>query len=95
MSYWTRPKARDRVVLLDWPDSVAALETGKIYSMHDFDLAVTLKLLKKLKLLDSVRIIAVPMGYDGEKAMEEVSAFISTLSSENASRSSCTGHRRG
>lgn len=88
-------KGPDRVVLLDWPDSVAALETGKIYSMHDFDLAVTLKLLKKLKLLDSVRIIAVPMGYDGEKAMEEVSAFISTLSSENASRSSCTGHRRG
>ncbi len=69
-------KGIDGVVLLDWPDSVEALETGKIYSMHDFDLAVTLKILKKMKLLDSVRIIAVPMGYPEKKALAEVAALI-------------------
>lgn len=70
-------KGPDRVVLLEGAGSV---ETGKIYSMHDFDLALTLKLLGKMKLIRSVRIIAVPVGYPEEKALEEASALISSLS---------------
>lgn len=74
-------KGPDRVVLLE---GVESIETGKIYSMHDFDLALTLKILKKLKLLDSVRIIAVPMGYPEKKALDETCAVISSLLSKSA-----------
>lgn len=69
-------KGPDRVVLLE---GIESIETGKIYSMHDFDLALTLKLLKKLKLVDSVRIIAVPAGYPEKKALAEVAALIPGL----------------
>ncbi len=69
-------KGPDKVVLLEGIDKI---ETGKIYSMHDFDLALTLKILKKLKLVDSVRIIAVPAGYPEKKALGETCAVISSL----------------
>jgi len=85
-------KGPDRVVLLEGIDKV---ETGKIHSMHDFDLALTLKIMRKMGLLDSVRIIAVPAGYQEKKALEEtcalVSAIISNSPSRSAWRSSCTG----
>jgi Ni,Fe-hydrogenase maturation factor len=70
-------KGPSRVVLLE---GTGGIETGKIHSMHDFDLALTLKLLKKMGLLGSVRIIAVPVGYQEKKAFGEVSALISSLS---------------
>lgn len=60
-----------------------AFQIDKKYSMHDFDLAIQLKLLKKLKKIDSVKIIAVPPGYPKKKALEEVRGIISTLLSEN------------
>jgi Ni,Fe-hydrogenase maturation factor len=69
-------KGPDKVVLLEGIDRI---ETGKIYSMHDFDLALTLKILQKLKLVDSVRIIAVPSGYPQKKALAEACAVISSL----------------
>ncbi len=81
-----------KVVLLD---SLDALCGGKVYSMHDFDLSLTLKLLKKIGRLDSVRIIAVPSAYPLRRAIPEASAVISSLLSGNASRSSCRGRRRG
>lgn len=37
------------------------IETPKIYTMHDFDLGYSLKLLKKMGYLDSIRIFGVPM----------------------------------
>ena len=86
----------DKVVLLE---GIESIETGKIYSMHDFDLALTLKIMKKMGMLDSVRIIAVPAGYPERKALEGacavISALISSLPSKSASRSSCKGRRRG
>jgi Ni,Fe-hydrogenase maturation factor len=66
----------DHVVLLEGIDKI---ETGKIYSMHDFDLALTLKILVKLKLLDSVRIIAVPANHPEKKALAETCTIISSL----------------
>jgi Ni,Fe-hydrogenase maturation factor len=66
----------DRVVLLEGIDKI---ETGKLYSMHDFDLALTLKILTKLKMLDSVRIIAVPAESPEKKALEEICPIISGL----------------
>lgn len=45
------------VVLLEDLDKIL---TNKIFSLHDFDLGITLKLLKKAGLIDSVKLICVP-----------------------------------
>lgn len=82
----------DDVVLLEGLDSLA---TGKACSMHDFDLALTLKILKKIGKIDSVRIIAVPSCFPLRKALAGSCRLISSLLSKSASHSSCRGRRRG
>ncbi len=82
---------RETILLSD----LSALEGGRIYSMHDFDLSLTLKLLKKMGALDSVRIIAVPSGSAERKAVSACSRLLSSLLSGNGSRSSCRGRRPG
>jgi len=44
----------DNVIELN---SIEQLYANKVYTMHDFDLAYNLKLLKKIGKIDSVRII--------------------------------------
>lgn len=56
----------DKVTIIKDIDKIA---TGKVYSLHDFDLGFNLKLMKKMGKLDEVRIIGVPA------EMDEVSAF--------------------
>ncbi len=70
-------KGIDKVTVID---DIGKIQTEKIYSMHDFDLGLTLKLLKKMKKIDSVRIIAVPMGYDEKKALDEVGKYLAKTS---------------
>lgn len=82
-------------VLLDGLGSIDSLSGGKAYSMHDFDLALTLKLLKKMGSIDSVRIIAVPSSMGARSALPAVCRLLSTSLSKSGSRSSCTGRRRG
>ena len=60
-------------------EGTGALETGKAYSMHDFDLAITLKLLLKMGRIRSVRIIAVPSSFPPRKALPGVRRTISSL----------------
>ena len=62
-------------------DDVDSLQMSKTCSMHDFDLPITLRILIKLKAIDSVRIIAIPAGYDEVKAVEEVSRIIESFES--------------
>jgi len=81
-----------KVALLD---GIESLSGGKACSMHDFDLAMTLKLLVKMGSIDSVRIIAVPSSMPPGKALGAVSRLLSSLLSGSASRSSCKGRRRG
>lgn len=45
-------------------------------TMHDFDLAYNLRLLKKLKLINQVKIICVPMNITEEKALKEISKIL-------------------
>ncbi len=60
---------------------IDSIMTRRIYSMHDFDLGYSLKLLKKLHYIDSVRIFGVPMRIGEKEAVEQVSALlISSLS---------------
>lgn len=48
------------------------LELGKIISPHDFDIAFSLKLMKKVGLIKRIRIIAIPMSYSKKMAYEGV-----------------------
>lgn len=73
-------KGIEAVTLLDGFND---LETTHAYSMHDFDLSVTLRILKKIKAIDSVKIIAVPIEYDEKKALEDVIKLLSTLLSKS------------
>src|SRR3989344_712349 len=47
---------------------VNQLEHGKKFSLHDFDVAFSLKLMKKADLIKKIKIIAVPMQYSQKKA---------------------------
>ena len=65
-------------------EDIDSLQTSKIYSLHDFDLAYTLKLLKKMKMVDSVRIFGVPIDAKKEVAFKQLKKMItSSLPSEN------------
>ncbi len=66
-----------KVVLITEIESIV---TQKLYSMHDFDLGYSLRLLKKLGYLDTVRIFGVPMKIGEKKAFGELSELLrSTL----------------
>lgn len=52
--------------------------TQKVYSMHDFDLGYSLKLLKKLGYLKSVIIFGVPMKADEKVALMQLTNIIKT-----------------
>ena len=54
------------------------LDSEKRFSLHDFDLAFSLKLMKKIGMIKKIIIIAVPMMYDKKRAYEEVKKLIST-----------------
>ena len=53
-------------------DDLAYLSNNKLVSLHDFDLGFFLRLLKEMNKLGNTKIIAVPFGYNKEKAKEEV-----------------------
>lgn len=60
-------------------EDIDKLETIKSCSMHDFDLAYNLKVLKKMNLIDAVKIIAIPIGMKEENAFNEVSRLLNSL----------------
>ena len=62
-----------KVVLID---DLGKLETNKIYSLHDFDLAFNLKLLQKIGKLKSVKIFGVPMRGDEAEILEGLKKII-------------------
>ncbi|HLM84221.1 MAG TPA: hypothetical protein VK254_03365 [Candidatus Bathyarchaeia archaeon] len=62
-----------KVVLID---DIERLQTQKLYSLHDFDLAFNLKLLQKIGKLMSVKIFGLPMDGNEEKILEELAKII-------------------
>ncbi|MEM2175296.1 MAG: hypothetical protein QXI58_06720, partial [Candidatus Micrarchaeia archaeon] len=60
--------------------NIDVLEANKIISVHDFDLAYTLKLLKNTNLIDRVTIIGVPVDISKEEALKQVKEVIDKLS---------------
>lgn len=57
---------------------IDVIRQPKALSMHDFDLGYNLKLLKKLGLIDSVRIFGVPMKITKEAAFKQLSELITS-----------------
>lgn len=60
-------------------ENLANLSSNSIYSMHDFDLALTLKLLKKIGKIESVKIVAIPKSYGLEKAAKETEKLLESV----------------
>jgi len=57
-------------------NNMEQLQTNKLFSMHDFDLAYNLKILKKLGMIESIKIIGIPMDINEENAIEEISKIL-------------------
>lgn len=57
---------------------IDSIRVSKIYSLHDFDLGFSLKLLKKLGYLDSVKVFCVPMCIGDDLALEQLTALIAS-----------------
>jgi len=61
-----------RVIELNTEEDYEKLMLNKIYSMHDFDLGYNLKLLKRLKLIEKVKLICLPMNISEEKVFHQI-----------------------
>lgn len=57
-------------------EDIDKIITGKIYSLHDFDLGYNLKLLKKMKIIDKVRVFGIPIKMNEKKAFLELCKLI-------------------
>lgn len=53
-------------------DDIEKIQTQKLYSLHDFDLAFNLKLLQKIGKLKSVKIFGVPMNGDEKEILGQL-----------------------
>lgn len=65
----------DSVVMIT---DIEEIQDSPRVSMHDFDLGYSLKLLKKLKLIDSVRIFGIPMKLGQKKALDQLCEAITS-----------------
>lgn len=59
--------------------NIDILEVNRILSVHDFDLAYTLKLMKNANMIDRVTIIGVPINIRKEDAIEQIKEIINSL----------------
>ena len=48
------------------------LQSNKLFSMHDFDLAYNLKILKKIGKIDTIKIIGIPMNIGEDEVMDQI-----------------------
>lgn len=58
-------------------DDVSGLDLPSRFSVHDYDLALDLKLLSKLGKLGKLKIIAVPMEMKEKEALRKISNLLS------------------
>jgi Ni,Fe-hydrogenase maturation factor len=63
----------DKVLVIE---DLEKIQTEKIYSLHDFDLAFNLKLLKKIGQLQKVKIFCVPMEDEEEKILGQLEKLL-------------------
>lgn len=58
---------------------ISKLDLPKRFSVHDYDVALDLKLLEKLGRLEKVTIIAIPMGIKETEALKQLSPHLQGL----------------
>jgi len=58
---------------------IDVFSSQKAYSMHDFDLGWQLKLYKKLKMIEKVSIIGIPMGMEKTLILEKIKPLLESL----------------
>lgn len=68
-------------------EGIEQLHTKQPISGHDFDLALELKLLRKIGKVEGLKIIAIPADYELQKAVREVKQILSNSFSSSPSRS--------
>lgn len=66
----------DRVEVIEDPERLQAV---KAVSAHDLDMAFELKLFRKTGDLKEFRVVAIPVGYPLERAVEEVRKILEGL----------------
>ncbi len=66
----------NEIKVLDENDIVLS----KIYSLHDFDIGVYIKLMKKFGKLKSVKIIGIPQNYNKRKCIAELKKLLKLIS---------------
>jgi Ni,Fe-hydrogenase maturation factor len=60
-------------------EDIDKIITDKIYSMHDFDLGYNLKLFKKMRMIDKVRIFGIPSDMDEKAVFEQLKKLIKSI----------------
>ena len=60
-------------------ENVDRLVLGRLCSLHDFDMAYFLKLMKQLGKLESIRIIAIPPALEAAEATRAVDSLLHNL----------------
>jgi len=68
-----------KTITLTTEDDFKKLQLPNSLSMHDFDLAYNLRLLKKVRLINQVKIICVPMDISEDEAIEKISTLLENL----------------
>jgi hypothetical protein len=68
-----------KIITLKTHEDFQKIILPKSLSMHDFDLSINLKLLKKLNKIASVKIICVPMKAEQGSALKDVAKIIKKL----------------
>lgn len=80
------------VVLID---DIKLLETGKILSLHDFDLGQFLKLARTVGMLKRFKIICVPKKITLTIAMNKIEKLIRAIvRAESVTHTTCKDHKR-
>ncbi len=60
-------------------ENIGSIETDKIHSLHDFDLGQNLRLMKRLGMIEKVRIIGVPMTMGKNEAFNQIKSILQNL----------------
>lgn len=64
-----------KTITLKTQDDFKKLQLPNSLSMHDFDLAYNLRLLKKVNLINEVKIICLPMNMSEDEAIKFINKF--------------------
>ena len=64
-----------KILELKTSDDFARLQLPNSLSMHDFDLAYNLRLLKKVRLINQVKIICIPMNMQEQDAFNQLQSI--------------------